>query len=339
MSNIEAVPVTEQQSENPEVPDAEYSFVFCEHIPENAAAISAELQDCDVIAIEYVGFVTPEDREDHNKILTSYISAATTTAEKDKIREDLVARDGAYGLICDVLGKLDNKEAKVAFIDIDGSDPRYKLIWEYVRLTNVYEDALMLGSSISELKDCQSNMIKAEATSIKARESVTIEQLKAMNKDGKKIGVIAGMVHSPVQHALARDYTTSRTFIDTKDTKDGRSGKIQYTYANQAVRTITTGQSEGVDNQLLDRIVLEDMFCLHEVSGDSLPTDKEPDSGTIRSRVLEKMSDAAVKELLAKMDGILLRNSAILDEDARGDVTWVETGPLLQQYASFYSNR
>jgi len=51
------------------------------------------------------------------------------------------------------------------------------------------------------------------------------------------------------------------------------------------------------------------------------------------------MSDAAVKELLAKMDGILLRNSAILDEDARGDVTWVETGPLLQQYASFYSNR
>jgi len=54
----------------------------------------------------------------------------------------------------------------------------------------------------------------------------------------------------------------------------------------EAVRTITTGQSEGVDNQLLDRIVLEDMFCLHEVSGDSLPTDKEPDSGTIRSRVL-----------------------------------------------------
>ena len=81
------------------------------------------------------------------------------------------------------------------------------------------------------------------------------------------------------------------------------------------------------------------MFCLHQVSGESLSSDKEPDSGTIRSRVLEKMPDAAVNELLDKMDRILLINSAILDEDARSDATWAETGSLLQQYASFYSNQ
>ena len=128
-----------------EISDTSYRFVLCEHIPENAGKIVAELEGCDVVAFECIGLKDKAEQARLGEVATGIVSSRLNDTARKTALEMLTANvdmelgrgDGLF-FIADVLDKLAKTDKAIRFIDITQDHPSYSKELAYTDAANKY---------------------------------------------------------------------------------------------------------------------------------------------------------------------------------------------------------
>lgn len=243
---------------------AEYAFVFCYHTPEFAKQIAEAVQDCDTVAFEYLGFKSEDERQAWNDKLTTYVAGTATVAQKDEVRVDLSqSADGGY--LGAVLQEFQGSNKKIVLLDIDEDNPDYRLVTNYWNTNRGYYRAISDGSTVQEVRRAATTFLQSAVDSFPVRESAMAEQLKSLGRVPGKIGVITGVIHTPLLEELSDVAETSSEVIGPEVKIVDGLRTVEYDDFDIAIQQARSGGMESVDPLLLDRGILEDLIVSYDV--------------------------------------------------------------------------
>lgn len=311
---------------------SEFKFIFSIHTIENAAAISQQFADCDVIALENILLPAEKYRSYTNELLTSLLSSTISFKDRAKTQARIFPDDReAPNLILEIIRPWEKSDKAVVFIDMAMDDPRYQLVEAWNHTDNALGEAEMYQLPNAETKRRTIMNLQAQAKAAQAREALVVEQLTAQGTTGKKIGVMIGATHTPTRHALARKFESSSVFVLNEAGASQANPTALYRYGDQAVREVGFYPDKALSDQLLDRVLLESIYLGHgyELANPST----NPNNlgyGTVRSRSIDHMSAATVAEVLGKIDEIRLTCSVEPAVDSRLGAIYQATENLLR---------
>ncbi len=243
---------------------ADYSFVFCYHTSEFADQISDAVQDCDTVALEYLGFQSEDERQAWNEKLTTYVAGTATEQQNADVQDELEkSAGGAY--LGAILEKLKGTNKRIALLDIDEDNPNYDSVTDYWAANRAYYGAVGNGSPVHEVKQASKAFIQAAVDSFPIREAAMAEQLKGLGQVPGKVGIITGIIHTPVLDKLVGVAETSSTVIgpDVKVT-DGIT-TVEYDDLDIAINQARANGVESIDDTLLNRGILKDLIDSYDV--------------------------------------------------------------------------
>lgn len=272
---------------------ADYSFVFCYHTTEFADQISTALQDCDTVALEYLGFQSEAERQSWNEKLTTYV-AGTATEQQDADVQDELEKSAGGAYLGTILEKLRGTNKKIVLLDIDEDNPNYGSVTDYWAANRAYYGAVGNGSPVDEVKQASKAFIQAAVDSFPVREGAMAEQLKGLGRVPGKVGVVTGVIHTPILDKLSGIAETSSTVIgpDVKITNGVTT--VEYDDLDVAIQQARANGMDSIDDTLLNRGILKDLIASYDVDlGDHNLRD-----------LVNDLQPAEVNSLLQKIDEV-----------------------------------
>jgi len=258
--------------------------VYWEHVLENVPAVVEELQTSDIIGIEHTGLPEEEARLEYGRQATTYLSS--TASEEEKARAaDFLDTNNDRLLFEPLLGT----DKKIVALDMTANHPDY---WLVARQESA-KDAFIASHSTGQLSQAQidslEDYITSSAESNAGREDVLTDQVRDLASEaesqGKEIALLLGATHTPVSHALAKEYPTSRVFIG----QGGYRGGFDYDPINQAVREKRFFPEREIPREYLAR------FVLALTVEDVVETDEDV-------ALFRDMTDGEVADMLVQID-------------------------------------
>ncbi len=291
---------------------ARLKFIFCIHTPENAAGVARQLEDCSVIALEGVLDQTASEQLERAEVYTTFLSAGATVDERNEAVSQLDGRD--HGLFINgLMENLEGSDKKVAMIDITRDQPEHVLLERALEADRQFDDLLRANRPLGELRTAYLNAMKSWAEASKAREAVMADKLRKLAEQhpGKVIGVVAGPVHSPVQHVHSKTLPTQRLFEAVGQQFPAQPREhARYIHRYQLMRQLRLRPGAEVSEILLDRAVLDEMYLEQDFY---LPEERKPTphevviaQELIQARIVDRMSDEQVEPLHKQIDAIKL---------------------------------
>ena len=286
--------------------NAEYSFVFCYHTEEFVDEISAAVQDCDTVAFEYVGFDSDDERQRWDARLTTYVSDTVTEQLSTEVEAELDASAaGAY--LKGVLAKLRGSNKKIVTLDMNVDNPNYPLVEEWWVAEKDYYRIVKDGSPVQEIRQASTALLRTAVTSFPLREAVMANQLKALGHSPGKIGVVTGIIHTPVEEELSSIAETTKTVIGPAIAEG--TEVVDYDDFDLAILQARTNGIENVDGMLLDRAILTDVIRGYDI-----------DLGNNTARELVRsVPDEQVGEVLHAIDEIHAKHAT----QSKGVFRWM----------------
>lgn len=291
--------------------DVSYKFLFVNHTPENAPDIAKQLTDCDVIAFEAVG-----DTGDRRGRLETVFTQLLDEQLPEETRQGTLEMLGEDYFIGAVLDELAGTNKQVKLIDISESDEKAMALDKIssAREKEFYK-AIADHEPNDDLKDRLVAYMKGVANSSAKREEVMAQQLAAMQdaeeNEGKKIGVVIGAIHTPVHHMVNRQASTERVFVDDSNPAGPRE-RYRYDPSVQAIRQFRFRPDAELDPAFLDRELVKQIFYTYNFSEEdefSEAYSRGRRGQEVDEKIVSRMSDDEVEELLGNIDAIKKRPS------------------------------
>ena len=275
---------------------ARYKFVLCQHSLQSAPVISEQLRDCDIIAIESVG----GSDEQRRTLEASYTALLSSLMPSNK-RESLYT-DSALGFHdhfeTEVLYPLAGTNKRVVLLDVNEGTPEYVLKVKFETAQAEVLDAMSRLAPNAELKALVVQEAVAFADQAKARELRVVEQLESLSgqttKEGSPavIGVVSGMMHTPEEAAISKTHPTERILVDVARQEPGETPRLRY--LNQAALQLNVDPDTPLDEELVDRMLLADLYALFN----TYP------AGDVETEIIDRMPHEQVQQLLEQLDRI-----------------------------------
>lgn len=271
-----------------------FKVVAWEHTPANSAVAGEAVADCDVVAIERVGFRSKQRRAEFDAAATLYVSDTATEAEKEKVTNLI---NPTLRTLLDPLGQ---SGKRIVTIDVNRGEPgeqeNRQSLARYGRAqAHIYRSTQKMKESL-QLTATELGRTNAQ------REAKVVQQLQdlATEYEGTdtKIGVLVGAVHTPVVHALSRSHAVQREYVSIMP--HGLSGqeRVYFEPLDQLIRYGSLLPCKPVPEGVVGRAVLT---AIHNAA-----QRKEGDIVGQKSYAqrLEKLSDGQVEEMLLAVDGM-----------------------------------
>jgi hypothetical protein len=240
----------------------EYHFAFCIHEPEFVPQIYEAVKDCDIIAVETL--MRGDAREVLQEAYSAYTAEGLDPAQRTHILVEAWRKTGTHdAFIRDLLEQLAGTDKRIVLIDADKDDPRL------VELGAV-EDSRKQDLA-QDIENHQPNdrlrvdvvpLVTATNQVHAYRESIVVEQLNQLStspdQDHKlDIGVVAGLVHTPMSHALSRSgHKISRRFIDDNQHDLEPTEKARYTSDFTLLRSNRFHPDRELEPGQVDKLLL-----------------------------------------------------------------------------------
>lgn len=190
------------------VDTTELHFVYCFHTEQYAGDVVAEIEDADVVAIEYVH---PQEARDKAE---TYANLVTHTDEK----LDLAGYFGDPDLrfLHDILELLRGSNKEIHFIDAAEDSTTFKPALKAEEMEDdVYN--MLFQRSLAETRSALLSQIGMVGRVDRWREELVREQLADLLEagKGKKIAVVQGALHSGTAHTFINQsgVRTTRSFV------------------------------------------------------------------------------------------------------------------------------
>ena len=324
MIDLEKFPPT--TLENELTPRSEFVFAPSIHTAENLEAIATALDGCDTVALECFGGNNKDVFQDQLNALASY---SVLSADKAALKEGM--GEGARHILVLLAERLEGK--KIVLIDLDDGHEGMRIADNTDRLFEDFVSALEGNFPNGEVRAAMLRALKADAALSVVREAHMAKQLRKLGEDnpGKKIGVVLGAVHTSVSHQISRDFPIERTFVNGSETPPHPIEIKRYRYGEEIERQYNLLKREKLTPTLIDRALLEAFF---EERG--FATSDHLGEGSVRTRVLENMSDEEVSDALVQVERVRLSGEG----NALGQaVATLRTERLLQRYFDEFNSR
>ena len=247
--------------------NAGYNFVLCEHTVENAERIATALQGSDIIVFEAIGFLADDNtRREYDSALTDYVSAGLTDDYKQALDKYFCGSEAQSSpddrFYLKVLDSFTGTGIVVLTMDMNNDNPDFDSVVAMSNARYDYIDAIHDDNPLPDLEQKALIWASAAAFANSKREQIMASQLREIGRKhpGKSIGIVLGMTHTPVQHDLANDCTTTRQFVGSSTSLLPEGTKALYTYPNQITRMIRFGLVDKIGADLLRRTVVQAAF-------------------------------------------------------------------------------
>jgi hypothetical protein len=301
----------EKLSDAPESASKESGCLFLEvtHVPSVAKVVAQELKQakCDRVAIEILGYATPNERKEVEEKYTSLISSERLKEiQQDpagKIAQETRLLFAKRSFDIALFSELMGTDMKVTILDATKKDPEYALADASDAADMHFFMGLLHHAPNNELRKLLRTSLEALSASNAARETYMTAQLRALRMEypEEKIGVITGASHTPISHTLAKTERIERKFITpVMPYRRNVVEKLRYPAAAQLQRELRLLPDKEFNEALLDRALLESML-LHFLSQvrKSLAVRLE-----LAVRCTDRLSNNEVAAVLDEIDAI-----------------------------------
>lgn len=211
-ANTETMPVPGlPETQERERLASSYSFVFCKHVPEYATEIADALKGNDIIAFEFSGLDSEEERAQWQHAFTRAIASDANEDDKQNLDTLLATHTQAkfFSLLCQALA---GSNAQVVCLDILSTDPNHSFIDEYARTQSAYVRSLQLGEPVGAVAELLLSHAQVAQQSFIPREAKMSQQLTELGNLKAKVGVMLGHIHTPVYSSMVAISEARQTF-------------------------------------------------------------------------------------------------------------------------------
>lgn len=268
-----------------------------DHVSGNGERAAHAVADCDVLAIEYTGFRSDEERERFDTAATICVSDGVSGSDMRKAQRVLRRTSTA---VAELLLLLKGSDKRILTIDANRGEPALKEFDEGSRLLE------RAGRSAHRVPNTRTEELLDEAArkmgrGNAGREAIDVEQLQeiASSYEGRdvKIAVLIGANHTPVLHDLAKHYPTERRHAYGRYVGQSNQESAYYDPTEQMRRHHNFFPDKPVPKVLIDRAIVH-MIRLAAVERGAVS------SGASRARRLENVSDEEISKMVLALDGM-----------------------------------
>jgi hypothetical protein len=311
----ETFPVVSDAEHREPLAQASYKFIYAQHTLENMGEINDHLEDADVIAFEPFH---ADDEAERSAVETAMNRAlATDASDADKQAAFALLREHDNGALPDrVLERFAGSGKSFALIDITVDHSEYESLDEaYTANVSALSSGFDHVTSNAELQLLAAQHIVAAADHVSIREKIMVDRLRQLGQEhpGKQIGVLIGAVHTTVGDAIG----TQGAEISEVLVMGGVDSRLSY--ENEAIRTMVAQNNRQLDQQTLNKMLLQEYFSYYaEPKRLEVPDLVAPEARAAKSintlglqdDLIDLMTPEQVATVLAELESVRFEHGA-----------------------------
>jgi hypothetical protein len=281
-------------------------FVLCDHAPENASVIAAELADCDVIALEGTGLADDEERGEHEQLYSALLSSRLPQGAAEPFLAQLGGTEGGV-FVAALLRELGGSDKPVILIDVMRDHPEYPVLNAEEQAKARYHQGVVVNAPNSELRDHVLDGLRYEAQAIGVRDGEMAGRLLVARTvyPGKRIGPVVGAAHTGAAQATARTVPTERVYVVGQRRGRQANERVHYSNRTAALRQLRFRPGSELPDALVDRLLLQELYFSYTIYGSEAAEGylgRAEVSDRIENELVGQMTDAEVSAVLAEID-------------------------------------